>query len=53
LDETSYWLELLEESGIFAAKRLKSLRAEAEELTKILVTIAKQVKQRMKAGRQE
>jgi four helix bundle protein len=44
LDETSYWLELLEESGIFAAERLSSLRTEAEELTKIFVTIAKQVK---------
>ena len=48
LDEASDWLELLEESGIFSAERLSSLRAEAEELTKILVTIAKQVKQREK-----
>ena len=49
LDESSYWLELLEESGIFAFERLKPIRLEAEELTKILVTIAKQVKARMKA----
>ncbi|MCA1818217.1 MAG: four helix bundle protein [Acidobacteria bacterium] len=45
LDEPSYWLELLEESGILAAERLSPLRAEAEELTKILVTIAKHTKQ--------
>ena len=49
LDEAAYWLELIEESGVFPAKRLSSLRAEAEELTKILVSIAKQVKQRKKA----
>ena len=53
LDETSYWLELLEESGIFGPERLQPLRAEAEELTKILVTIAKQVKHRMKVGESE
>ncbi|MGA9994686.1 MAG: four helix bundle protein [Pyrinomonadaceae bacterium] len=50
LDETSYWLELIEESGIFASERLKPLRTEAEELTKILVTIVKQVKQKVKSG---
>jgi four helix bundle protein len=51
LDETSYWLELLEGSGIFAADRLGSLRQEAEELIKILVTIAKQVKQKTAVGK--
>ena len=50
LDETTYWLELLAESEIVTAERLTSLRAEADELIKILVTIARQVKQRMKAG---
>ena|SRR3982750_836918 len=50
LDETSYWLELVEESGIFPVERLSSIRAEAEELTKILVSIAKQVKDRTKAS---
>jgi four helix bundle protein len=49
LDETCYWLELIEESDIFAVERLKPLRTEAEELTKILVTIAKQVKLKLKA----
>ena len=49
LDEASYWLELIGESGVFPVERLSSLRAEAEELTKILVSITKQVKQRTKA----
>ena len=44
LDETSYWFELLEESNIVAHDRLALLRAEAEELIKILVTIAKRAK---------
>src|SRR5260221_12961416 len=48
LDETSYWLELLERSEIVGARRLAPLRNEAVELTKILVTIAKRVKQKMK-----
>ena len=35
LDETSYWLELLVESGIFPADRLIDLTKETEELTAI------------------
>ena len=46
LEETVYWLELIEESGIFAADRLQSLRAEAEELTAILVTVVKHAKEK-------
>jgi four helix bundle protein len=48
LDETSYWLELIERSGMLEARRLKPLRLEAVELTKILVAIVKKVKQRGK-----
>ncbi|MBV9923848.1 MAG: four helix bundle protein [Acidobacteria bacterium] len=48
LDETCYWLELLGEAGIFPEERIKPLRAEAEELTAILVSIIKRVKGRMK-----
>ena len=48
LDETSYWLELIERSEIMPARRLAQLRAEALELTKILVTVAKRVKQKTK-----
>jgi four helix bundle protein len=48
LDETSYWLELIEKSGIISASRLASLRAEAIELTKILVTVVKRAKEKKK-----
>ena len=41
IEESAYWLELLEESGIVPATKLKDLRAETNELTAILVTIVK------------
>jgi four helix bundle protein len=44
LDETIYWLELLCESEIVAETRLSSLKDEAEQLMKILVTSAKTAK---------
>jgi four helix bundle protein len=48
LDETIYWLELLADSHVIAAKRLEALSSEANELVSILVTIAKRVKSRPK-----
>jgi four helix bundle protein len=48
LDESCYWLELIEKSGIMPSKRLAGLRAEAVELTKILVTVVKRAKDKMK-----
>ena len=48
LDETCYWLELIEKSGIIPAKRLASLRVESVELTKILVTVVKRAKEKLK-----
>jgi len=44
LDETAYWLELLEEAGIVAPKRLKPLRDETNELIAIFVTTVKKMK---------
>src|SRR6476646_2694845 len=44
LEETVYWLELLTESGIIQAGQLKNLLQEADELTAILVTCAKNSK---------
>jgi four helix bundle protein len=38
LEETSYWLELLGESGIMPEQRLADLVKEADGLTAILVT---------------
>jgi four helix bundle protein len=46
LDETAYWLELLEESEIIKTEKLKALRSETEELLAIFVTIVKKVKAR-------
>ena len=34
-DESDLWLEITERSGLLPGKRLKALRAEAEELTRI------------------
>lgn len=48
LEETQYWLELLAESGIVPQKHLTSLLQEADELTAILVTCVKKVKEREK-----
>ena len=44
LDETTYWLELLRDSGMVGAGKLRSLQEEAEELLSIFVTIVKRVK---------
>ena len=40
-DESLFWLELLEESGIVPAQRLAHLKQEATELTAILSSIRK------------
>jgi four helix bundle protein len=48
LDETSYWLELLMESGVVKATRLGPLLKEVDELIAIFVTCAKNTKKRMK-----
>ena len=44
LEETTYWLELLEEMQIFTPKKLKPIQQETKELTAIFDTIAKKVK---------
>jgi four helix bundle protein len=46
LDETTYWLELLGESGILPSEDLANLRAEANELIAIFTASAKTAKQR-------
>jgi four helix bundle protein len=45
LEETAYWLELLEESSIVEGKRLSELQTECDELIAIFVTIIKKSKQ--------
>ena len=44
LDETSYWLELLQEAGLRSGKEVDTLTAEANELISIFVRIVKKVK---------
>jgi len=44
LDESSYWLELLTESGIVPASKLESLQDETHQLLAILTTISKNAK---------
>lgn len=48
LEETAYWLELLELSNIVKASQLASLRQETQELTAIFVTIVTKVKRKPK-----
>jgi four helix bundle protein len=46
LEEAVYWMELIVEAGIFPESRLAELMREADELTAILITCAKKVKER-------
>ncbi len=43
-EETRYWLELLEDSGMATNEQLADLQQEAKELVAILVTIARKSK---------
>ena len=44
LDETAYWLELLDESSIVPSTKLASLRDECNQLLAIFTTISKKSK---------
>jgi len=46
LDETGYWLELLEGAGIVPTELLAPLSRETDELIAIFVSIAKKIKGR-------
>ncbi|CAN5686052.1 hypothetical protein BH24ACI3_BH24ACI3_16140 [soil metagenome] len=48
LEETAYWLEILEEMTIFTPEKLASIRQETGELTAIFVAIVKKGKARKK-----
>ena len=43
-NETLYWLELLYQSGYISKKSFESIRADSEELVKLLVSIVKSSK---------
>ena len=44
VDETLLWLELIEEGGLLAARRLAALKQEASELTALFTSIHKSSK---------
>lgn len=44
LEETTYWLELLDKMNLFSPRKLQPIRQETKELTAIFVTIVKKVK---------
>src|SRR5687767_3816959 len=44
LEETLYWLELLEQSGAVRPKKLAALKDESNQLSAILVTLIKNTK---------
>ena len=46
LEETGYWLEVVEAAGLMTAPRLAPLRDEVNQLTAILVTCVKKIKDR-------
>jgi four helix bundle protein len=47
LEETVYWLELLEETGLSPQAKLASLKLETDELMAIFVTIVRKTKSTM------
>jgi four helix bundle protein len=47
-DETSYWLELLVETEIVSAFRLKNLMSEVDEITAMIVSSIKTLRQKPK-----
>ncbi len=47
LEETIYWLEVLEETQIFHSEKLRSIKQETNELLAIFITIAKKAKARL------
>ena len=48
LEETLYWLELLEQAGVDSASRLAMLKAETCDLTAIFVTLIKMARSTVK-----
>ena len=48
LEETAYWLEILDEMKLFESNKLQPIRRETDELTAIFVTVVKKVKARQK-----
>jgi len=45
-DESSLWLELIEDAGMLPSKKLSALRAEADEITAIMVSSIRTARRR-------
>jgi four helix bundle protein len=53
LEETAYWLSIVEDLELVSKRKLALLRKEADELTAILVTCVKNVKARPKGPKKD
>lgn len=49
-DETIYWLEILEESGIVSMDRIFNLKKETNEILSIIVSSINTIRNRLKAN---
>jgi hypothetical protein len=49
-DETIYWLEIMQESGLMTADQVKELIFETSELPAIIVTSIKTIRERSRAA---
>jgi len=47
-DETSYWLEILEEAGLVGKQKIEMLKKETNEITAIIVASQKTVQNRIR-----
>ena len=52
-DESVYWLELMEESGLVASANLTQLKREANEFTAIFTAIGKTAKEKQRISKSE
>jgi len=51
-DETIFWLELIEESGIFSSNKLLSIKTEAHEILAIIIASIKTARKNQKKPNQ-
>jgi len=52
-DESIYWLELMEESGLVDSNSISALKKEANELTAIFTAIGKTAKEKQRINKLE
>ena len=52
-DESLFWLELIEESGVLPSEKIKDLKKEADELTAIFTTTARKTKEKIENNKKK